>query len=197
MDSSILMAPSRIQGRNKRAARKVGIRRPVSFCASLPSHNRNTSIKDRTILRKTGSLPVDVMDDASAEGSGSDKDDGSVQSFSHLANVTVSVHDENTPLQNLSHELIADEVQSCDEIDTGISCCAFDMYDSFFFQSGPECPRQGDSSSRSNSSCDELTTRIECILEEEYAEGKKEPPMVEVKDVTIPQRQTGGRQNTS
>lgn len=189
MDSSILMAPSRIQGRNKRAARKVAIRRPVSFCASFPSHNRNTSIKDRTILRKTGSLPVDVMDDASDEGC-----DCSVQSLSHFANVTVSVHDENTPLQNVSQEFIADEVESCDEIDTGISCCAFDMYDSFFFQrpEEPECPRQGgSSSSSSNSSCDEVTTRIECILEEEYEEGKKESPLAEVKDFTIPnQRQT-------
>lgn len=183
MDSSILMAPSRIQGR-KRAARKVAIRRPVSFCASFPSNNRITSIKDRTILRKAGSLPVDAMD--ADEGFGSE-DDGSVQSFSHLANVTVSVHDENTPLQNGSQEFIADEVESCDEIDTGISCCAFDMYDSFFFQrpEEPECPRQGgSSSSSSNSSCDEVTTRIECILKEEYEEGKKESPMVEVNDVT-------------
>ncbi len=188
MDSSILMAPSRIQGRN-RTARKVAIRRPVSFCASFPSHNRNTSIKDRTILRKTGSLPVDVMDDASDEGC-----DCPVQSLSHFANVTVSVHDENTPLQNVPQEFIADEVGSCDEIDTGISCCAFDMYDSFFFQrpEEPECPRQGgSSSSSSNSSCDEVTTRIECILEEEYEEGKKESPLAEVKDFTIPnQRQT-------
>ena len=173
MDSSILMAPSRIQGRNKRATRKVAIRRPVSFCASFPGNNFNASIKDRTKLRKAGSLPVDVM--------------------ASLA-VTVSVHDENTPLQNARQEFIADEVQSCDEIDTGISCCAFDMYDSFFFQrpEEPECLKQGDSSSSSsNSSCDELTTRIECILEEEYEEGKKESPLVEVEDVTIPsQRQT-------
>ena len=181
-------ASSRLRGRNKGSTNRkeksnpARPRRSVSFPTSFPSRSSN---KDRTQLRKAGSLQVDDFLDESTDDS--DSKEGSVQSLAHLTdNVTVSVHNE-TQSNAISPEFISEGVVD-EEVDTGISCCAFDLYDSFFFQppEEPECRKQrSGSSSSSTSLCDEVTTRIECILQEEYEEGKKEFSLAENEDDLI------------
>lgn len=137
-------------------------------------------------LKKYRSLPgageCKALDDTSEDGS-----EGSLRSAKE---VVVSVHDE--AIQNTASMSVAEEDPMSHDEDSGPSCfCMSDeqflfktLLDDFFPQQPKPVDWRQEGALSSSNSCEEITTRIECILQEAYKEEKED--LVEDGNVMIP-----------
>eukprot|EP00574_Skeletonema_japonicum_P005690 CAMPEP_0201729094 /NCGR_PEP_ID=MMETSP0593-20130828/17971_1 /ASSEMBLY_ACC=CAM_ASM_000672 /TAXON_ID=267983 /ORGANISM="Skeletonema japonicum, Strain CCMP2506" /LENGTH=506 /DNA_ID=CAMNT_0048221379 /DNA_START=32 /DNA_END=1552 /DNA_ORIENTATION=+ len=148
---------------------------------SLPT---TFAVKRRKKGKKQRSLPGDceVLDDTTEEGS--------EVSLPSANDVLISVHDE--VVQNTVSMSVAEEGPLSHGDDSGPPCfCMTDehlllttLLDDFFSQQPKPAHCRQEDTLCSSSSCEEVTTRIECILQAAYTEDKED--LVENEDVMIP-----------
>lgn len=151
----------------------------------LRSISLPTTFAVKSRRKKEQSLPgeCEVLDDTTEDGS-----EGSLLSANE---VVVSVHDD--VIQNTVSMSVAEEGPLSHDEDSGPPCfCMADEHFLFktllddFFPKQPQpadCRQEGSLSSSSSS--EEITTRIECILQEAYKEDFRED-LVEDENVMVP-----------